>query len=447
MATTKQLVPPGPVGSFFGGNIAEFRNDRLGAFTRWDREFGDIVRVRLGPFRAYALNHPDFIESVLIHNARNFRKHYALRMNSLLLGQGLLTSDGDFWLRQRRLAQPAFQKSRIASYGPEMVAFTARLLGSWKADEQRDLHTEFTRLTLEITAQTLFGADIGRDAAEVGEALTHALESFEKRVSRWFNVPLWVPTRSNLRLRRAVKRLDRIVYGFIAERRNSGQQRNDLLSLLLNARDEGDGTGMTDKQLRDEMMTLFLAGHETTALALTWTCYLLSINPDCEAKLRDELRGVLGGRPPTVADLPKLRYTEWVCHESMRVYCPVYAVGREAISDCEIGGYPIKARSTLFLSQWVMHRHPKYWTEPERFHPERWANDFIHRVPRGLYFPFAVGLRMCIGNHFALQEMALVLATIYQKHRFEVVPGHPIVPWPSMTLRPKHGMLVTVRSI
>jgi cytochrome P450 len=367
-------------------------------------------------------------------------------MNRLLLGNGLLTSDGDSWLRQRRLAQPAFKPSRVAAYGETMVAYAERLIAGWKAGETRDLQPEMTRLTLEITAKTLFGADIGTDAADVGAALADALASFDVRVSSWFPLPYWVPTPTNRRLVKAVKRLDAIVYRIINERRAGGEDRGDLLSMLLQAQDD-EGGAMSDKQLRDETMTLFLAGHETTALALTWTFYLLAQSADAEAKLRTELAAVLGGRSPTVADLPRLRWTEHVVTESMRLYPPAYAFGREALADCEIGGYPVRKGTTLFLSQWVMHRDPRYYDEPERFLPERWAGGLMQRLPRFAYFPFSGGPRQCIGDRFAMMEAVLIVAAVAQRYRFALVPGHPVVPKPSMTLRPQHGIKVVLHAV
>jgi cytochrome P450 len=440
-------VPPRPPGRFLSGHSKAFRQDRLGFLTRCAREYGDVVALRIGPMRVLLLVHPDHIEQALVTDNHNFRKHYGLRMNTLLLGNGLLTSDGAFWLRQRRLAQPAFQRQRIAGYAETMVAYTERLLAGWREGETRDLQTEMTRLTLEITGKTLFGADVGGEAPDVGRAMADAMDSFEKRVSRLFPLPYWVPTATNRRLLRAVRRLDEIIFRFIKERRACAEERDDLLSLLLHARDEDDGGQMTDQQLRDEAMTLFLAGHETTALALAWTGYLLAQHPGEEEKLRAELGAVLGGRAATAADLPRLAFTERVVLESMRLYPPAYAIGREALGDTEIGGYPVRKGTTLFLSQWVTHRDPRWFGEPERFHPDRWANGLAQRLPKFAYFPFGGGPRLCIGNTFALMEAVLVVATIFQQFRYELIPDHPVTPWPAMTLRPKHGIRVVLRRV
>jgi cytochrome P450 len=266
------------------------------------------------------------------------------------------------------------------------------------------------------------------------------MRTFVRRWRSVYPLPVWIPTPTNLRLKRAVRQLDAIVYGFIKERRASGGDRGDLLSMLLQAQDADDGTRMTDKQVRDEAMTLFLAGHETTANALSWTWYLLSQHPEVEAKLAAELEAVLGGRSPTVADLPRLRYTEMVVLESMRIFPPVYAFGREAIRECTLGGYRVRRGTTVIMSQWVMHRDPRYFDNPEQFLPERWADGLAKRLPKFAYLPFGGGPRICIGNSFAMMEAILILATMLSKFRFTVLPDHPVIPRPTVTLRPEHGI-------
>jgi cytochrome P450 len=441
-------VPPSPPGRWLIGHLREFQGDRLACMRRWAREFGDVVAVRLGPRQIYLVNHPEAIEEVLVTQSRHFMKHFALRLNPLVLGNGLLTSEGDFWLRQRRLIQPAFVRGRLAAYAPVMVAATERVLGEWQQGETRDVTTEMMRITLDIAARALFGADAHESAGRVREALQYMLKSFVYRFTHLVTAPIWVPTPRNLRIRRAVGQLDEIIYGFIQQRRQSTADTGDLLSILLNARDEGDGQGMTDRQVRDEAMTLFLAGHETTALALAWTWYLLATHPEVEAQLLAELTTVLGGRAPTVADLPRLRYTEAVVTESMRILPPVYAIGREALDDCLIGGYRVAKGTTILMCQWVVHRDPRWFAEPEKFDPGRWLGDLPQRLPKYAYFPFGGGPRLCIGNTFAMMESVLVLATIAQRFKFTVVPSHPVVPWATFTLRPLHGIpaVVTPRS-
>jgi cytochrome P450 len=432
-------LPPGPKGRLLTGHLREFRGDRLSFYVRCARDFGDVVALRFVSRRVFLVSHPDLIESVLVTHARNYIKHFALRLNPLVLGQGLLTSEGDFWLRQRRLIQPAFQRQRLASFAGEMVAAAERHLAGWAPGQAKEIDAEMSRLTLDVTGRTLFGADVTGDAADVGEAMRVLQRSFLALFTSLLPVPPWMPTPTNLRLRRAVRRLDAIIYRLIAERRATAADRGDLLSLLLAARDEEDGGGMSDRQVRDEALTLFLAGHETTALALSWTWYLLGRHPEVEARLAAEWRQVLGGRPPTFEDLPRLRYTERVVLESLRLYPPAPTIGREALAECALGGFRVPAGTTILLSPWVVHRDPRWYDRPEEFRPERWADGAGQR-PKYAYFPFGGGPRLCIGNNFALMEAALVLATLGQRYRFTLVPDHPVAVWPTVTLRARDGI-------
>ncbi len=444
MGSLPARLPPGPPGNWLLGNLREFRRDLLAFYERCAREYGDCAAFRLGPRRIFLFSHPDAIEYILTAGARHFAKRtYVLNLLVPVLGNGLLTSDGDFWLRQRRLMQPAFGRQRIAAYGPAMVELTLRLLDRWRDGETRDLHAEMMRLTLEIVGRTLFGADVGGDAEEVGEVLEVVMHNFLARWERAIPVPLWLPTPGNVRFRRALRRLDRIVFRLIRQCRAGHGQGDDLLSLLLRATDESGG--MTDRQLRDEVTTLFLAGHETTANALSWTWYLLGRHPEVEAKLLAELNAVLAGRPPEVADLARLPYCEQVVRESLRLYPPAYGFGRVAIHDCEVGGFRVPRGTTVIVSQWVTHRDGRFFDEPLAFRPERWSDELARRLPRYAYFPFGGGPRVCIGSGFALQEAALVLATIVPRFRFDLVPDHPVVPLPVVTLRPRHGILASLR--
>jgi cytochrome P450 len=432
--------PPSPHGNLLTGHLREFQRGRLAFMTRCARDYGDVTALRLGPRRVFLVNHPDPIEEVLVTKSRHFIKHFALRLNPMILGKGLLTSEGDFWLRQRRLIQPAFIRSRLAAYGSSMVAAAERVLAEWKPGEMREMATEMSRITLDITAATLFGGDAHDSAGEVRDILQFMQESFLVRFSRIIPIPIWLPTPHNRRARRLVGRLDEIVYGFIKQRRQNGEYNGDLLSILLQARDEDDGGGMTDQQVRDEAMTLFLAGHETTALALAWTWYLLATHPETEERLLAELADVLHGRAPTVEDLPRLKYTEAVVTEAMRIRPPVYAIGREALDDCEIGGFRVPRKTTILMSQWVVHHDPRWFHEPDKFQPERWLGDLAHQLPKYAYFPFGGGPRLCVGNTFAMMELVLVLATIAPRFRFTLKPDHPIIPWATFTLRPLHGI-------
>ncbi len=433
--------PPGPDAAGrkkFSGQLGLVRRDPLGFFTHCARTYGDITGMRYFNFRVFFINNPDYIEDVLVNNARKFHKGRVLQANKGLFGEGLLTSEGSFWLRQRRLAQPAFHRARIATYAETMVRYTERLLETWRDGEERDIHEEMMRVTLRIVGKTLFDADVAKDAQEVGQSLELLLElsaDFGKAIL----IPAWLPTPHNIRKARAIKKLDKIIYRIIEERRKSERDTGDLLSMLLAARDE-DGSRMTDKQLRDESITLFLAGHETTANALSWTWWLLAQNPEVEKKLHAELDSILAGQAPTLDDVAKLKYTEQVLTESLRLYPPAWGTARVAIEDHEIGGYKVPKGTGISFTQWTMHRDPRWFADPEKFQPERWEDGLAKRLPRFAYFPFGGGPRQCIGNTFALMEATLVLATIAQKFRFRLVEGHPVVPLPSITLRPRHGI-------
>lgn len=435
-------VPPGPKPKLLLGHSPWTGDDPLRTLTSWAREYGDIVYFRRFHYHVYFFNRPDLIEQVLVTDSRNFTKGRGLQANRRLFGNGLLTSEGDYWFRQRRLMQPAFHRERIAAYGKAMVASTVRMLETWRDGERRDVHEDMMRLALEIVAQTLFSTQVEADVERVGAMLSVLMK--ENRSARIL-LPFFrmLPTPGNLRYRTAVHQLDEIVYRIIREHRARGRDTGDLLSMLLRARDE-DGRQMTDTQLRDEAMTLFLAGHETTALALSWTWYLLARNPDVEQKLQAELQEVLGGRAPAVEDLPRLPYTERVIRESMRLYPPAYVIARLAVNDCEIAGYRVPHGASLVMSQWVTHRDPRFWDEPERFNPDRWTPEFEKRLPRFAYFPFGGGPRVCIGASFALMEAALLLATIAPRFTLTLVPDHPVEPFPSITLRPKNGIKVVV---
>lgn len=436
--------PPGPSTGLRGWRSGPLGNDPLAFFMELSREYGDIAGLRLLNFRTIFINHPDQIEDMLVNHARKYTKGRVLRANRRVFGEGLLTSEGDFWLRQRRLAQPAFHRARIAAYASAMVEYTERLLAEWKPGEERDAHKEMMRLTLQIVGKTLFDADVERDAQDVGKSLELLLE-LGADFRRTIFIPEWVPIPANLRVRRAVAQIEKVLYRIIAERRASGRDAGDLLSMLLAAQDE-DGSRMTDKQLRDEAITLFLAGHETTANTMAWTWWLLAQNPDAEAKLHAELDAVLAGRAPTLDDLPKLVYAGHVITESLRLYPAAWGLARLAIEDHEIAGYTVKKDMGVACSQWVVHRDPRWYDAPMEFRPERWEGDLAKRLPRFAYFPFGGGPRQCIGNTFALMEANLILATIAQKFRLRLVAGHAVVPLASITLRPRNGIRVTLEA-
>ena len=436
--------PAGPSQGLKRWSLGPLNNNPLEYFTKVAREYGDVAGLRVLNFKTVFINHPSLIEEVLVTNARKYSKGRVLRANRHVFGEGLLTSEGDFWLRQRRLAQPAFHRARIASYAATMVDYTERMVEGWRGGEERDAHQEMMRLTLEIVAKTLFDADVEGDAQEVGKSLELLLE-IGANFRRTIFVPHWLPTPTNLRVRREVKQIEKILYRIIAERRASGRDAGDLLSMLLSAQDE-DGSRMTDRQLRDETITLFLAGHETTASTLSWTWWLLARHPAVEAKLHAELDAVLGDRAPTLDDLPKLRYTGHLITESLRLYPAAWGMARLVVEDHEIAGYAVTKGMGVAMAQWVVHRDPRWYDAPEEFRPERWEDDLLKRLPRFAYFPFGGGPRQCIGNAFALMEAALILATIARKFRFLLVANHPVVPLASITLRPRHGVRVTLES-
>ncbi len=440
----RDKFPAGPSEGLGRWSLGPLNDNPLEYFSKLAREYGDIAGMRVLNFRTIFINHPGTIEEVLVTNARKYSKGRVLRANRHVFGEGLLTSEGEFWLRQRRLVQPAFHRARIASYSATMVEYTQRMLNGWRSGEERDAHREMMRLTLQIVGKTLFDADVERDAQEVGKSLELLLE-IGANFRRAIFVPHWLPTPKNLRVKREVAQIENILYRIIEERRAAGGDAGDLLSMLLHAQDE-DGSRMTDRQLRDEAITLFLAGHETTANTLSWAWWLLAQNPGVEAKLHRELDTALGGRAPSLESLPKLPYTANVINESLRLYPPAWGMARLAVEDHEIGGYPVRKGMGVAMAQWVVHRDPRWYDAPEEFRPERWEGDLLKRLPRFAYFPFGGGPRQCIGNTFALMEAVLVLATIAQKFRFRLVAGHPVVPLPSITLRPRHGVRVMLES-
>lgn len=412
-------------------------------FWRRAASLGDMVRLRVPPDSAVLLNHPDLIEEVLVRKNRSFRKDRMTRDLSQVFGNGLLVSEGEFWRRQRRMAQPAFHRERIARYAEQMVAAATHMVGAWREGQVLDLHAAMMDLAREVVSTTLFSSQVGRAAAEVGDAL----EVLSARYSdlRYALAPAFarLPLAANRRFDAARASLFGLVDGIIAERRRSGEDRGDLLSMLLAARDE-DGAAMSDTQLRDEVLILYLAGHETTALVMSWTFVLLSQHPAVWTRLAAEVDAVLAGRPATVADLPALRYTESVVLESMRLYPPAWSIGREAIEDVEVGGVPLPTGTQIWIMQYVSHRDPRFFPRPLAFEPGRWADDLQRKLPRCAYFPFGGGPRLCIGNNFAMMEAVLLLATITQNWRPLVAARDVPRPQFSITLRPRGGVRATL---
>jgi len=437
-------VPPRqPAGLFGIGSLLRFTRNPLEFITSMSQGGGDIVHYRLALRDVFLLGHPDLIRDVLVTRQHDFAKGEGLKWARRFLGDGLLTSEGDFHTRQRRLAQPAFHRQRLGSYGESMVAHAVRARERWRDGEDLWLDREMVRLTLGIAGETLFDADTEAQAAEIGGALTDIIRLFPRFALPFGGLLNLLPLPSNRRYERGRRRLDAIVYGLVEERRRDGEDRGDLLSMLMLARDEETGAGMSDRQLRDEVMTLLLAAHETTANALCWTWYLLSQNPGAEARLHREVDEVLGPRLPTVDDLPGLGYTERVLAESMRLFPPAWGLGRRALRDLDLGGVSIPADALVLSSPYLVHRDPRWFPDPLRFDPERFAPEAKAARPKFSYFPFGGGARGCIGEPFAWMEGVLVLATVAQRWRFHLVPGHPVEPQALITLRPRYGMRMT----
>jgi len=408
-------------------SLLAYRRSPLPFFQQFAREYGDITYFRLAEQEAFFINHPDLIKDVLVTNHQNFMKGLALQRAKRLLGEGLLTSEGDFHVRQRRLAQPAFHRDRIASYATVMTDYALHTSERWRDGQIVDVFEEMMRLTLAIVGKTLFDADVESDAAEVGEAMAVVMDLFNTISIPYYNVLEKLPLPNRRRFETAKAKLDSIIFRMIDERRRSNVDRGDLLSMLLMARDfeETDastGSRMTNSQVRDEAMTLFLAGHETTANALTWTWYLLSQNPAVEEKLHKEIEEVIG-HEAAFDSVPKLTYTEMVLSEAMRLYPPAWAIGRMALTDCYLGGYFIPKRALVLMSQYVTHRDERYFPDAERFDPERWTPEVRESRPQFSYFPFGGGPRRCIGEGFTWMEGALLLATLAKSWKLRLLPG------------------------
>jgi cytochrome P450 len=428
------------------GSVFEPKGDTIRYLTKCAREYGDIVFFRFLGVPACFVNRPDYIESVLVTQNNNFVKSKDYRAMRRVLGNGLLLSEGEFWRRQRKLIQPAFHQGRIAAYAEIMAGYTQQMLASWSDGQTLDIHEAMMRLTLGIVAKTLFDADVSHEAEDVDAALSVLMGKFLRQAGLALLLPVWVPLPTSQLLKRAVGRLDKVIYSIIERRRASGQMSGDLLSVFLQVQDD-EGVGMTDRQLHDEIMTLFLAGHETTANVLSWTWFLLGQNPDVEDKLFEELSRVLGGRIPTPADLPRLIYTDMVMRESMRLYPPVWVIGRRALAPFRLGEYELPADTNVLISQLIMHKDARYFPEPQRFDPDRWSASDPRgaSLPRFAYFPFGGGPRVCIGAGFAMMEAVLLLATIAQQFRIQIAPGQQVSMQPSVTLRPRNGIPVTLR--
>ena len=427
--------------------LLAIRRDSIGVFAKAARQFGDVAYLKIGPRRGFLITNPDDIRHVLQDNARNYHKSPLYDKLRVVLGNGLLTSEDEFWLRQRRIAQPAFHRQRMLGLASTMAEAARATAAGWedlaRSGQPIDVEEEMMKLTRTVVLRALLGADLGPYTSTIDQAWTiinqYIGESFW---SLGFTDTLPTPKYRRFQAARAVLR--GAVEHVISERRGSATDYPDLLSMLMSARDEDTGEAMTDEQLRVEVTTFLLAGQETTSLLLTWTWYLLSQHPSARERLENEIDDVLGGRPPEYADLANLPYLRMVLDESMRLYPPAWGISRQAMSDDELGGYRLQRGWLAFIIPWVMHRHPAYWQDPEVFDPERFLPERSADRPKFVYIPFGAGPRQCIGSQFATIEAQLTLATLVQSYRLQLVPGHNADPWPLITLRPRYGMPMTI---
>ncbi len=447
MSRPHQQIAPGPRGHFLLGNLREFRRDVLGLVLESAATYGDVARCRLGPQVVHLLNHPDHVGQVLQKRAANYDKNTRSSASiKSVTGESLLTCNGEAWKRQRRMDQPAFHHRQIAGFAERMTGAAASMLSNWRASGgPLDISSEMARLTYSIVGQTLFSFNTGHDAATVERAMRVILPHVFGRLGNFLNWPDWLPTPANRSFRRSLAEVDHVVYRIIDQHRRAqecGEPDADLLAMLMSVRDGETGAGLDDSQLRNETITFLLAGHETTANALTWIFYLLSQHPEVERRLAEEITTVLGGRTPTLEDVPKLAYTKMVIQESMRLYPPIWIIERRVIEEDIIGGYTLPAGSAVVISPYALHRHPEFWERPEEFDPSRFQSP-----PPAAYIPFGAGPRFCIGNEFAMLEAHLITVMVMQAFQLRLVPGHPVEPLPDITLRSKHGMMMTLHEI
>jgi len=438
-------IIPGPRGKPIIGMIPEMMSDMLGMFMNITRDHGDIVQFKLFGKPYLLVTNPDYVKHILQDNYRNYIRGKSVETGRVLLGDGLPLTDGDFWLRERRLMQPAFHRQRLLSLVDKMTETIAKRMDGWNGKSQLDMETEMSQLTLTVIIQAMFSARVAERTQELGNAFSVASRFMLWRSQQMWAPPLWVPVPKNAAYNKALKTLNDIVYPLITEARKNPE--NDLLDMLLEMRDEESGEGMTDKQARDEVVTIFFAGHETTAMVMTWMFYLLSQHTEVETQLRKEIADVLNGRTPTFADLPKLTYTQKVVQETLRLYPAAYLFAREAITDQSLDGYKIPAGMMIFITPFVTHRNPKYWPEPELFDPERFNPDQIAKRPSHVYFPFGEGPHLCIGNNFAMTEMQLILTMALQRFNIKLAPDQKIGLLPEATLRPKFGMRMNIEPV
>src|SRR5688572_16118973 len=440
---------PGPRGLPILGVMPEMVSDMLGLFTKTAREFGGIAQFKLLNSKYFLITNPDYVKYILQDNYKNYIRGRSVETGRVLLGNGLPLIDGDFWLRERRMLQPAFHRERLGKLADTVTTIIDKCMQDWSAkakqDQTLDVDDEMMRLTLTVIIKSMFSSPIDDRIPALSSAFQTASKFMLWRSQQMFQLPLSVPLPRHVEYNRALKVLNETIYPLIADGRK--QSKDDLLGMMLEMRDADSGEGLSDQQARDEVVTIFFAGHETAAATLSWAFYLLSQHPDVEERMRLEVQRVLQGRTPTFTDLPKQIYMQQVINEVLRLYPAAYLFAREAIVDDVLDGYPIPANTLIFISPFVAHRDPTYWPEPERFDPERFTPKQIASRPRHVYYPFGEGPHVCIGNNFAVMEMQLILAMALQRFRLRLIPDHPIAFKPEATLRPKYGMKMMVEEI
>ena len=440
----RSKLPPGPKSKFPLDHLFSYRRDSIGFLKKIAKEYGDIVHFKMGPIRIVLLNHPDYIKEVLTVQHRNFVKGRPLEMAKELLGEGLLTSEGEFHKRHSRMIQPAFHRNMIESYVPTVTNCISQMMNKWKDGMETDMKDEMTHMSIAIAGKSLFNADIAEEAPEISNALDTATGLFGRislPFSEWL---LKLPLPGNLRFYKAKERLDDTIRRMIEERRQNKMNNGDLLSILLRSQDENGNGGLSEQEIRDEAITLFLTAFDTTSTALTWTWYLLSQNPEAEAALHKELDSVLNGRSPVAEDIPNLKYCRMVFGESMRLYPPSYVIPRQAIGDFAIDKYIVPRGSIVLMSPYLVQRDPRFYADPEKFDPCEWDKHTHGLNSKYEYFPFSRGPRSCIGEPFAWMLGTLAIASVAQSWRLKLVPGHPVELLPLINLRPKYGMKMTL---
>ena len=433
--------PPGPKAGFFFGELRSFNDDSLAYLETLTADYGDFAAARFGPFWLYFINTPELIREVFVTKASAF--HKTLNTKRSLQGinhPNLFSGDGDYWKRARKLAQPAFHTKRINNYADIMVQFTERMVRNWDGKDTLEIDREMANVTMNVVVKTLFDVDLHDETSDLQQAMLNMFSIIDHRIQRVIQIPGWLPTKENQTLADANEVMQRRIGGIIEDRRTSGEDKGDLLSMLLLSQDEENGDGLNNTEVYNEVLALFAAGHETTAGTLTWAWYLLSQHPEYAEALHEEVDRVLGGKPATLENLKELTLTEQIIKETLRLYPAAWAISRQAVEETEIGEYPVQKGTIMVASPWTIHRHPDYWENPDEFRPERFNAENEPNIPRYAYFPFGGGPRICIGNAFAMMEAQLILATVAQHYSLKLDPAQVVEPERRFTLIPKYGM-------